>query len=266
MVADVAIVGGGPAGSALAIELGRRGVRVALYEKTRHPRPKACGEGLLPHGVVALHEIAGLPEAPRVTGLRYSAGGRSVDADFSEGFGLVVRRDRFDAWLFDKAAATANVDARPGMPYRGDRERFIVGADGAHSMFHRRLKAVPATPRRVGLSAHLAGVHGLGTRVEVFLHDDGELYLAPTGRGEALVAALFYQARFRRDGLVHLLSAVPELRERLVRAEFTSPVLAAARSACVCRAWWTEACFSLGTRLVRPIRLRATVWRSRWCP
>jgi flavin-dependent dehydrogenase len=228
MVADVAIVGGGPAGSALAIELGRRGMRVALYEKARHPRRKACGEGLLPHGVMALRDIAGLPDAPRVSGLRYSAGGRSVDADFSEGFGLVVRRDRFDAWLFEKAAGAPNVDARPGVAYRGDRERFVVGADGAHSMFHRRLKAIPATPRRVGLSAHLARVHGLGTRVEVFLHDDGELYLAPTGGGEALVAALFYQSRFRRDGLVRLLSSIPELRDRIAGSEFTSPVLAAA--------------------------------------
>ena len=52
--ADVTIVGGGPAGAALAVELGRRGMRVVLYEKARHPRFKPCGEGLLPHGVAAL--------------------------------------------------------------------------------------------------------------------------------------------------------------------------------------------------------------------
>ena len=228
MVADVAIVGGGPAGSALAIELGRRGVRVNLYEKSRRPRGKACGEGLLPHGVAALRDIAGLPDAPRVTGLRYSAGGRSVDADFGEGFGMVVRRDRFDAWLFEKAAASPNVDARPGTPYRGGQERIVVGADGAKSMFHRQLEAVPAMPRRVGLSTHVAGIDGLGMRVEVFLHDDGELYVAPCGAGEALVAALFYQARFRRDGLVRLLTSIPELRARTARVEVTSPLLAAA--------------------------------------
>ena len=55
---DVTIVGGGPAGSALAVELGRRGAKVVLYEKARHPRLKPCGEGLLPHGVAALREIA----------------------------------------------------------------------------------------------------------------------------------------------------------------------------------------------------------------
>ncbi len=92
-VPDVTIVGGGPAGAALAIALGRRGVRVVLYEKRLHPRAKACGEGLLPHGVVALQALVGLPAVPRVRGLRFSAGAYTVDADFSGVPGLVVRRD-----------------------------------------------------------------------------------------------------------------------------------------------------------------------------
>lgn len=228
MVADVAIAGAGPAGAALAIELGRRGLRVALYEKARFPRLKACGEGLLPHGVAALTAIAGLPRAPRVRGLRFVAGGASVNADFPEGFGLVVRRDRFDTWLFERAAATANVDARMGAPFRYSGERFVVGADGRCSLFHRRLAAHPPQRRRVGLSAHVAGIEGVVDRVEVFFHTDGELYVAPTGEGETLVAALFYQERFRRDGLMHLLNGIPELRDRAQRVELTTPVLAAA--------------------------------------
>jgi flavin-dependent dehydrogenase len=42
------------------------------------------------------------------------------------------------------------------------------------------------------------------------------------------VAALFYQERFRRDGLMHLLNAIPELRDRAQRVRLTMPVLAAA--------------------------------------
>ena len=226
--ADVTIVGGGPAGAALAVELGRRGVRVVLYEKARHPRLKPCGEGLLPHGVAALDRIVGLPEAPRVRGLRFRAGGARVDADFPEGYGLVVRRDRFDAWLFEQAANTAGVDARPGTPYGGERGRFLVGADGARSMFHRRFPATAVRPLRAGLSTHVAGLRGMSDRVEVFFHDDGELYVAPSGDGEALVAALFDYRRFRRDGVTHLLSAIPGLRDRVARVELTTPVLAAA--------------------------------------
>ena len=123
MKADVTIVGGGPAGSALAVALGRRGVRVVLHEKARHPRRKPCGEGLLPYGVNALGDLVGLPPAPRVGGLTFRAGDASVDAEFRRGYGLVVRRDRFDAWLFEVAASSSNVDARPGKPTGGSVRR-----------------------------------------------------------------------------------------------------------------------------------------------
>jgi flavin-dependent dehydrogenase len=227
VVADVAIAGGGPAGAALAIELGRRGIRVSLYEKARHPRLKACGEGLLPHGVAALGDIARLPEAPRVRGLRFVAGDASTDADFPEGFGLIVRRDWFDRWLFERAAATPNVDARMGTPYRSEGEPFIVGADGRNSIFHRQLEAQRPRSARVGLSAHVTGLDDVSDRVEVFFHREGELYIAPTGGGETLVAALFYRDRFRRDGITHLLQTIPAVRDRARQVEFTTPVLAA---------------------------------------
>lgn len=226
--ADVTIVGGGPAGAALAVALGRQGVRVELYEKARHPRLKACGEGLLPHGVSALRDLVGLPNAPTVRGLRFRAGDESVDADFPTDYGLVVRRDRFDSWLFEHAASTPNVDARPGTRYTGERGRILVGADGRQSMFHRRLPATPARPRRVGLSTHAVGVKGVTDRVEVFFHGDGELYLAPTGDGEVLLSALFDYRHFTPDGVTRLLAAIPALRARTRCIEFTTPVLASA--------------------------------------
>jgi flavin-dependent dehydrogenase len=46
-VTDVLIIGGGPAGSTAAIELARKGYRVTLLEKARHPRFH-IGESLLP--------------------------------------------------------------------------------------------------------------------------------------------------------------------------------------------------------------------------
>ncbi|MEQ1759237.1 MAG: FAD-dependent monooxygenase [Vicinamibacterales bacterium] len=232
MVNDVAVVGGGPAGAAVAIALGQRGVRVVLYEQASTPRLKPCGEGLLPHGVDALLALTGaLPPAPRVRGLRFVVGRASAEGDFPQhpgavSHGLVVRRDRFDAWLLEKAAATPNVDVRIGTRYVPGPERMVVGADGKRSMFHRRLPALPATEQRVGLSTHIAGLTGLRDQVEVFFHRDGELYIAPTGGGEALVSGLFHRARFRRDGIEHLLQQIPELVERARHVEFTSPVLA----------------------------------------
>ena len=227
-IPDVTIVGGGPAGSALAVLLGRQGVKVLLYEKARHPRLKPCGEGLLPHGVAALRQTVGVPDAPHVRGLRFVAGKASADADFPGEHGLVVRRDRFDAWLFELAASTPNVDARPETPYRQGPTGWLVGADGCRSMFHRQLPARVPSRCRVGLSAHVVGLTELRDRVEVFFHDEGELYVAPTGGGEALVSALFDYRCFRRDGLTYLLQKTVALRGRLSHIEFTTPVLAAA--------------------------------------
>ncbi len=41
---DVVVVGAGPAGSTVAIELARAGWSVALIERQRFPRRKVCGE------------------------------------------------------------------------------------------------------------------------------------------------------------------------------------------------------------------------------
>src|SRR5215471_8789653 len=59
---DVLIVGGGIAGSALAILLGRQGLSVELFERGRFPKEKACGEGLMPAGVGVLERL-GVAEA-----------------------------------------------------------------------------------------------------------------------------------------------------------------------------------------------------------
>ena len=45
---DVLVVGGGPAGSAVALRLARHGHRVTIVEKRPVPRHKACGDGLTP--------------------------------------------------------------------------------------------------------------------------------------------------------------------------------------------------------------------------
>ena len=52
--ADVVIVGGGPAGSAAAIELSRSGRSVVLLDKATFPRDKCCGDGLT---TLALREL-----------------------------------------------------------------------------------------------------------------------------------------------------------------------------------------------------------------
>ncbi|MBD5653927.1 MAG: FAD-dependent oxidoreductase, partial [Candidatus Eremiobacteraeota bacterium] len=54
---NVVIVGGGPAGSACALALARRGVDVTIVERQRFPRRKVCGEYLNGGAVAALEAL-----------------------------------------------------------------------------------------------------------------------------------------------------------------------------------------------------------------
>ncbi|MHB8499079.1 MAG: geranylgeranyl reductase family protein [Acidimicrobiales bacterium] len=54
---DVAVVGSGPGGSVAAGQLARAGVKVALVDKARFPRDKACGDLIGPRGIELLDRI-----------------------------------------------------------------------------------------------------------------------------------------------------------------------------------------------------------------
>ena len=54
---DVLVVGGGPAGSIAALVLARGGARVAIVDKVRFPRDKACGDLVGPRGVQLLDDL-----------------------------------------------------------------------------------------------------------------------------------------------------------------------------------------------------------------
>ena len=55
---DALVIGAGPAGSVAALVLARGGARVALVDKARFPRDKACGDLVGPRGVQLLHDLA----------------------------------------------------------------------------------------------------------------------------------------------------------------------------------------------------------------
>ncbi|MGB3476604.1 MAG: geranylgeranyl reductase family protein [Mycobacterium sp.] len=70
---DVAVCGGGPAGSAAAWQAARTGARVVVLDKAEFPRDKPCGDGLTPRAVSYLQkmglagEIAGFHRLNRAT-------------------------------------------------------------------------------------------------------------------------------------------------------------------------------------------------------
>jgi flavin-dependent dehydrogenase len=227
---DVFVVGGGPAGLAAAIAARRRGFRVVLAAPVHPPIDKACGEGLMPDGVAALHELgAGFGAADMVPfrGIRFLESSASAEACFPSGCGAGVRRTTLHRVLVERADE-AGVYMLWGTPITGIGQegvwaggrmvpcRWIVGADGERS----RVRSwaglnSPAEPRRrFGFRRHYR-VEPWTDLMELYWGDTFQVYVTPVPAGEVCVAVVSRDPRFR---LANALSRLPELAARLSRA------------------------------------------------
>lgn len=212
MSADVLVVGGGPAGSVTATLLARRGWSVTVLDRSRFPRPKACGECLNPGAVAVLARLGLLerllPLSPAVLeGWEVRAGGRSARASFPAGgrapTGLGLPRSVLDASLLD-AAREAGARVEEGVSVRGlaalDRTgrrtvsvregggptgvrsaRFVVGADGLRSVVARAIAAPARPPRleKLSLTVRVRGRRACASHGLLVLSDQGTVGLAP---------------------------------------------------------------------------------------
>ena len=148
---DAVVVGAGPAGSTAALLLARGGARVALVDKARFARDKACGDLVGPRALALLASLGLTPPAGRNVGSMVVIGptGRRVLLPARAGrtypdHGRAVTRLRFDAWMRDVAIAagaepvTGRVATVSGATVELDDGRrlvadVVVGADGATS-------------------------------------------------------------------------------------------------------------------------------------
>jgi geranylgeranyl reductase family protein len=153
---DVLVIGAGPAGSIAALVLARSGARVALLDKARFPRDKACGDFIGPRGLQVLADL-GVPEPPGIdVGDMVVVGptGRRVVLPCFDGDSYPGRARAVTRTVFDDALRTAALDAgaipcdgRADRPLGSDasldgftvsdggelRADFVIGADGATS-------------------------------------------------------------------------------------------------------------------------------------
>jgi geranylgeranyl reductase family protein len=208
-VVDVAIVGGGPAGSSCAALCAAAGLRTLIIEREKFPREKVCGDCInpacwpvlerldlagdirkLPHGVLgAVEFIAINGKKLRVDLPRHGRGeiaikrslfdqlllnrARSLGAEVREETTVVaLHRTAADNWKIDIVRETVVA-------------RVIVAADGRNSSVARLCNLLPRPEReRVALQAHIPLPQNFGNRVVLQFLPEGYSGQAPVNERE----------------------------------------------------------------------------------
>ena len=280
--AEVVIVGGGPAGSALACLLARGGHDVLLLEAKRFPRDQVCGESVSPEGwrllelIGAKDRVQALSPQP-VHGMRLVApDGTCFSGRYqSERPGFAVRRLRLDAallaaardagarvvegarvhgLLFD-AGRVAGVEVELGGEPRKVHARLVAGADGRRSVVARRLGLLEEDRRlrRFAVRGHWEATEGLSDFGEMHVVEGGYCGVAPLSATLANVAFVLDPRElggaagdltgfYRRT----LRLRFPWIAERLERARLVEPPRAIGPLAVRCRAVAAEGAVLLG--------------------
>jgi len=205
---DVAIVGGGPAGSSCAAFCAGAGLRTLVLEREQFPREKVCGDCLNPECWPVLRRLGiaervrELPHGILDTVEFIAIGGRKIVVDLPSGeeSEIAIKRSLFDALLLSRArelgvdvceattvTALTNshgwrIETAGGKSFVA---RALVGADGRNSTVARLCNLLPRLSReRVALQAHIPLPADFGNRVVLQFLPEGYSGQAPVNREE----------------------------------------------------------------------------------
>lgn len=242
---DLAIIGGGPAGSSAAITAARLGARVVLLEARDFPRHKVCGEFV---SAEALDILAGLlRDVPSAKSLfdgalpidrtRLLRGTRVIVVPVSPA-GLSITRYDLDAHLWKAAQATgvethANCEV---LASDGDgpfqlqtssgrlAAKALIIAAGRWSQFTSD-RTVPAGPKWIGLKAHFHEPNPPRS-TDLYFFENGYCGVQPVAEGVVNACAMV-----RSDTATSLQEAFalhPQLVNRAAGWELASPAVSTA--------------------------------------
>jgi geranylgeranyl reductase family protein len=159
---DVVVVGGGPGGAIAAYRLAQKSLKVALLEKEKLPRYKACGGVVAPHVNKLLDFSIDSMVERRATKMKITVKFKSpFVSEAPQSFANMVMRDKFDNYLLE-VAAQAGVTVYPQSqlvslqatpegytvttPKLEIKTQYLVGADGANGVT-RKLVGAPRFKR-----------------------------------------------------------------------------------------------------------------------
>jgi len=264
---DVAIIGGGPAGSVAAALLARAGRRVIVLERDKFPRFH-IGESLLPFSMQAftrlgLHEKfarAGFME--KFGGEMYGAcGDDGVKFYFEDGFrsqtdrSYQVTRADFDKVLLDHAAESgAEIREETGVDkveFSDDvvilatssgpiRARYLIDASGRNSILSAKFKLKKNYEhlQKVSIFAHYDGMTRAegrdGTLTRMVRALDRWFWVIPLSATRTSVGVVLDGAVYKKSGLnaeeflQQAIEEQPVLMQQMRYAERVTPVRTAA--------------------------------------
>lgn len=195
---DVAVIGGGPAGSSCAAFCAAAGIRAILIEREKFPREKVCGDCLNPecwpilrrlgvdqHLRVAPHAVLDWVEFVSLRNHRIR-----LDLPHEENGEIAIKRSVFDSILLGRArelgteiceattlTAISEKSGKWNLSLGADtqiRAPILVAADGRNSTVARLLGILPRLRKdRVALQAHIPLPPAFGNGVILQLLPDG---------------------------------------------------------------------------------------------
>lgn len=203
MIFDVAMVGGGPAGSSCAAFCAMAGLQSVVLDREKFPREKVCGDCLNPScwSVLERLELADrvedTPHSKPCSVAFIAIDGREVILDLPSGRNceISVKRSLFDellvrrarelgATVYEQTTVTGlnrndhwEIKTASGQTFHA---RILVGADGRNSTVAHLCNVLPRPAReRVALQAHIPLPRGFGNRIVLQFLREGYSGQAP---------------------------------------------------------------------------------------
>jgi flavin-dependent dehydrogenase len=263
---DVAIIGGGPAGSAAGTILAKAGRRVVIFEKEKFPR-FSVGESMLPATLNTLERMGVREKIDKADFLiKYggeivSACGQRVRFYFRNGFkskrptAYQVLRSKFDKILLDHAADNGcevrqetsvnsfeiddeGVTLKAGSGQQVTKAKFLIDCSGRNCLIGNRLQLKRSFPnlRKFSLYAYYEDVRREpgpdGTLTRMVRTKDSWFWMIPLQGNTTSIGVVMDTDKFKdlkmtpEDALAHCIAEQPVVNEWMEKARRVTNVYA----------------------------------------